>query len=74
MGRRPYVAPILYTSPLEAVEPNLHRHPLRPLLYSFFSFSPKSMSDHSERHTSTEYVELKHMCCLVHSGAALLSV
>ena len=27
MGRRPYMVRILSTSPLEAVKPNLHRHP-----------------------------------------------
>ena len=39
------------TSPLEAVEPNLHRHPT-PLLYSFFSFSPKSMVGYTEGYTT----------------------
>jgi len=29
-GPAPYMAHILSTSPLEAVEPHLHRHPIRP--------------------------------------------
>ena len=32
MGRSPYMARILSTSPLESVEPNLHRHPYAPTI------------------------------------------
>jgi len=52
MGRRPYMVRILSTSPLEAVEPNLHRHPYT-IIEPPGDRGSKSMVGHSERHTTT---------------------